>query len=384
MNIGIIGVGKLGVAFGLQFEKNGLNVFASSYKSDYVENLNNKIIDSIEPGIKDALVSSSNIQFTVDNHKIIANCDVIYVMVATPSLPSGEYDVSAVWDVTNDMLNHAEEVRNKILIIGCTTNPGVCDEIQKVLDSRGVHVVYCPTFSAQGSVMRDIVDPHALLLGTDNEEIAEICKNVFFNIIKDNTPVFRMSKTSAEIIKLAGNCKSTALISYHNMIGQILIDSGLERDLTTAMLSLNSVKDIVSWKFGFGFGGPCYPRDNRSMVHYANKLGIDYKLGKLVDDFNNSHADYLTNYFLKKNVKQLPFYFDYVSYKKGVNMFEESQQLVVCKQLLANGNKVYINPSEFLLPKIVKELTTEFPNNVEFLSINDLTNLNIEFVQINC
>ena len=384
MNIGIIGVGKLGIAFGLAFEKSGLNVFASSYKSDYVKNLNNKQIDSIEPGVKNALLSSTNIKFTVDNHNIISNCDVIYVMVATPSLPSGDYDVSAVWEVTNDMLQHAGEVRDKILIIGCTTNPGVCDEIQKILHDRGVHVVYCPTFSAQGSVMRDIADPHALLLGTDNKEIAEICKNVFFNIIKNDTPVFRMSPTSAEIIKLAGNCKSTAMISYHNMIGQILIESGLEHDVTTAMLSLNSVKDLVSWKFGFGFGGPCYPRDNRSMIHYAHKLGIDYKLGQLVDDFNNGHADYLTNYFIKKNVDQLPFYFDYVSYKKGVNMYEESQQLVVCKKLLGMKNKVYINPSDFLLPKIIKDLTDKFSSNVEFLSMDQLIKSNIKFFKINC
>ena len=110
-----------------------------------------------------------------------------------------------------------------------------------------------------------------------------------------------MSQTAAEIVKLSGNCRATAIISYTNMIGQVLIESGLEKDLITAMECLNFVKTNMKYKFGFGYGGPCYPRDNRSFVHYAKKLGIDFQLGKIVDKFNDSHPDYLTKYFVSKN-----------------------------------------------------------------------------------
>jgi nucleotide sugar dehydrogenase len=382
MKIGIIGVGKLGLAFALIFEQHGFDVIASSYKTEYVETLNKKIIDSVEPGIQDLLAKSINIDFTVDNHSVISNCDIIYVMVATPSLDSGDYDMSAVWNVVRDMQNHPGSVQNKILVIGCTTNPGVCKSIQQELAHRQVHVVYSPTFAAQGSVLANIQDPHTLLIGTDDQEVADKCEQVFSKIITKNTPRFRMSQTAAEIVKLSGNCRATAIISYTNMIGQVLVESGLEKDLDIAMECLNFVKINTKYKFGFGYGGPCYPRDNRSFVHYAKKLGIDFQLGKIVDEFNNSHPDYLTKYFVSKNSQKLPFYFDYVSYKKGVNIFEESQQLIVCKKLLSQGFKVYINPSKFLLPKIVEDLSAEFTDLVGFIALEDLTKQNIDVLQI--
>jgi len=382
MKIGIIGVGKLGLAFALMFEQHGFDVIASSYKTEYVDNLNKKIIDSVEPGIQDLLAKSTKINFTVDNHSVISNCDIIYVMVATPSLDSGDYDMSAVWDVVRDMQNHPDSVQNKILVIGCTTNPGVCESIQQELDHRQVHVVYSPTFAAQGSVIANIQDPHTLLIGTNNQDVADRCEQVFSKIITKNTPRFRMSQTAAEIVKLSGNCRATAIISYTNMIGQVLLESGLEKDLNTALECLNVVKTNKNFKFGFGYGGPCFPRDNRSFVHYAKKLGIDFQLGKLVDEFNNSHPDYLTKYFVSKNSQKLPFYFDYVSYKKGVNIFEESQQLIVCKKLLSQGFKVYVNPSKFLLPKIVEDLSVEFNDLVGFVSLEDLTKQNINVLQI--
>lgn len=382
MNIGIIGVGKLGLAFALVFEQHGFTVFASSYKKEYVEKLNKKLVDSVEPQIKEMLAKSTNISFTTDNHHVIANCDVIYVMVATPSLDSGEYDMSAVWEVAQDINQHQGNVKDKVLIIGCTTNPGVCEEIQKTLSHRQVHVVYTPTFAAQGSVIANIQDPHTLLIGTNNSSVAKQCEQFFSQIIAHNTPRFHMSSTAAEIVKLSGNCRATALISYTNMVGQVLIESGLEKDLDVVMECLNGVKANTKFKFGFGYGGPCFPRDNRSFVHYANKIGLDFKLGRSVDEFNSSHPDYLTKYFVSKNSTKLPFYFDYVSYKRGVNIFEESQQLMVCKKLLAMGCKVYINPSEFLLTKIIKDLQSEFKDLVEFESLENLTKQQVSVFEI--
>jgi hypothetical protein len=78
----------------------------------------------------------------------------------------------------------------------------------------------------------------------------------------------------------------------------------------------------------------------------------------------------------------LPFYFDYVSYKKGVNIFEESHQLKICKKLLESGAKVYIEPSVYLLPIIVKELEQQFLNNVEFVSYKDLAQQGIDVYNV--
>ena len=382
MNIGIIGVGRLGLAYALVFEQKKFTVFASSYKKDYVDNLKLRKTDTSEPGIEDMLTTAKNIHFTIDNHEIIDNCNLIYVMVATPSTPRGDYDVSAVIDVATDMLNHSNDIAGKILVIGSTVNPGTCQIVQDILADRGVHVVYSPTFVAQGTVVRDIQNPHTLSIGTDNLDVARRCQEVFNTIIKDNTPIYIMNPETAEILKLAGNCRAIMNISFFNMIGQVLLNSGLEKDMNIAAEYLNFIKIDHKFKFGFGYGGPCYPRDNRAFIQYTQEIGMDYPLGALLDNFNQDHIEWLTNYFIKNNSDNLPFYFSYISYKKGVNIFEESHQLAVCRNLLRKGYNVYVELSEFLLPKIQQDLSNEFTNTVKFVKLSDLNTNDIYNIDI--
>jgi nucleotide sugar dehydrogenase len=370
MNIGVIGVGKLGLAYALVLEQKGFSVIASSYKADYVDQLKNKTINTPEPGINE-LLSNSQIDFTVDNHYVIDKCDFIYIMVATPSNPEGDYDVTAVKEVAKDFVKHTGPVEGKIVVVGSTVNPGTCEELQKILDPLKVHVVYCPTFVAQGSVIRDMMNPHALLIGTTNKLVANICQDVFVKVCKEGTPVCVMSPKAAEVMKIAGNCKATMNITYANSIGQIMAQSDLNDELESATKFLSLVKATSVNVRGFGFGGPCFPRDNRAMVHYAQKIGANYDLGTAIDDANHTHVEYLVNYFTKRNINKLPFYFEYVSYKKGVNIFEESHQLKVCKKLLNAGATVYVEDTEFLTPEIKSELT-EMSKDVTFITLSTI------------
>lgn len=380
MTIGVIGVGRLGLAYALLFEQAGFPVVASSYKQDYVENLQRRVTDSLEPEIAELLSASTDIEFTCDNHRVIDQSNLIYVMVATPSTDRGDYDTTAVNAVAQDFLDHPGRVDDKILIVGSTVNPGDCDRLQAMLDDRGVSVVYCPTFAAQGSVMKNIRDPHTMSLGSQHLDASEVCRELFCRVIAPDTPIYTMDTVTAEILKLAGNCRSTMEISFMNMIGQILLRNGLKHDIDTANKYLNFVKKQAQWQYGFGYGGPCYPRDNRAFVHYAQTLGMDYPLGRLVDQFNESHVDFLVDFLVKDNDRNLPFYFDHVSYKKGVAIFEESHQLKVCARLLALGHPVWIEDTQYLLPKIRDDLTRDHGDLVRFLS---LSSMNAEVYKVN-
>lgn len=374
MNIGILGVGKLGLVYALSFERHGLAVYASSYKQEYVESLQQKNTANItEPGIVDLLTNSKNITFTVDNHEVISNCDIMYVMVATPSLPNGSYDTTAIHEVVKDILDHAGPVDDKILVIGSTVNPGDCAKFQKVVAARGVHVVYSPTFAAQGTVLHDIENPVGLLLGTENNTVAAKCSGVFTNIIPADTPVHQVSATTGEILKIASNCYGTMRINYFNMIGQILIKSGLDHDLNKADAYLSGVdRRKGNLRFGFGYGGPCYPRDNWAFTNFIESIGMKYNYAEINDQFNHDHADFLTDYFLRSNTDGVPFYFAYISYKPGVRIFEESHQLAVCRNLLTKGAQVFVEPTQFIDPDIQTELEQTWGDRIQFVSLKEL------------
>jgi len=382
MNIGIIGVGKLGLSYALVFEESGFNVFASSYKQEYVELLQNKIVDTVEPGIKDRLQNSKNIIFTTDNYRVITQCEYIYVMVPTPSLPAGNYDISAVETVAKDFLNYEGDVRNRKLIIGCTMNPGDTKRIQNMLTPLGVKVVYSPTFVAQGNVIDRIYNPPGVLFGTEHIDIGKECQKIWSKIQKNNAPLSIVNQTTAEILKLTFNCLMTLRISFYNQIGELAIQSGVAEDLQEIDSAINRFNDM-DLGFGFGFGGPCLPRDNRAMVAYARSIDSDYVFGDIVDKFNNNHSKFLADYLIGENVDENPYYFDYVTYKPGVTITDESQQFECCCKLLELGNTVYVNPSKYLPTEFKKILTEKYQNKVIFKSKDELIEESIDFYEVN-
>jgi len=383
-NIGIIGVGKLGLSYALTFEQSGCEVWASSYRQDYIHDLSLKITDSVEPGVSELLSKSQNIIFTTDNHAVIDNCDIIYVMVATPSLPEGNYDILAVQQVVADFLDHKNQVDDKILVIGSTVNPGDCEQLQKKLEYIGVHVVYCPTFAAQGTVLHDIQNPIAISLGTNNDSVAQRVRDAFTAIIPDHTPVYQLLPTSAEILKLAANCYGTLRINFYNLLGQIIMTSGLQQDIEKANQYLNAVdRRKNNLRFGFGYGGPCYPRDNRSLKHYTDTIDVINPFAEINDKFNIDHADFLTRWLLKNNKEKLPFYFGYISYKPGVKIFEESHQLLICERLLQQGCKVIVCSSQFLDMTIIDDLQDRYPSQISIENQKTLDDLGLKFFPVN-
>ena len=339
MKIGLIGAGRLGICLALLIEKAGLDVIASDVREDYIENLQSKVIFTSEPQVQDYLSQSENIEFTTDNQKLIDESDIIFTLVQTPSLEDGSYDVSAVWKVDQDLQNSS--TKGKSFVVGCTTNPGDCDEFQKMLD---MDVYYNPEFIAQGSIIKDLQNADMVLLGGNGKHL-EALKELYFLIqfgFKD-ADVHTMSTKAAELTKIAINCFLTTKISYANMIGEVLALSKLDEEINTVLNAIGSDSRIGNkyLNFGFGFGGPCFPRDNRAFAAHAKSVGVQHNIGFTTDAFNEEHAEFIKEYFMHKNKKHLPFAFKYLTYKPGIDILTESQQYRLCIDLLNEGYHVY-------------------------------------------
>ena len=357
MKIGLIGAGRLGLCLALLIEDTGYDVLASDIRPDYVKDLNEKKYNGSEPDVNYYLEKANNIEFTTDNIRVINECDIIFTLVATPSLEDGSYDVSAVWKVVEDFKTAAKEteVFNKSLVIGCTTNPGDCDQIYEELslnpDTFGVNVFYNPEFIAQGTIIKDLQNADTVLICGENyinehehvTTLKKIYKQIQFGY-NFNPSIHYMSAKAGEIVKIAINTFLTTKISYANTIGQVLALSDLDDEIDSVLEAIGNDSRIGKkyLKFGFGFGGPCFPRDNRAFASYANQVGVEFNIGQTTDDFNNEHAKFLFTYFTKKNKNNLPFVFPSVAYKKGTDIIEESQQYRLCLDLLDAGHKVHV------------------------------------------
>lgn len=371
MKIGVIGAGRLGITFALLCEKAGYEVIVSDKRDDYVYNLNHGICDTNEPLIQKMLFEVNNFSATTSNVEIIENSDIIFTFVATPSTTDGSYDTSAVFEVANDFFKSSKldiPVFNKKFIIGCTTNPGDVDQIQNKLSMFSIQVAYNPEFIAQGEIVKGLEQSDIVLIGTEYQELSNELIQIYNRI--QTTPVHAhvMSPKAAEITKIGINCFLTTKISYANMMGDILTKSNLGNEIDSVLNAVGGDSRVGKkyMKYGFGFGGPCLPRDNRALGHYANELGLKLNLPLTVDEFNKEHAEFIKNFFIGQNPdKAIPFVMNYVTYKRGTDILEESQQFKLCLDLLEEGYYVNVIEIEPVI-KQLSDLSEQFNNRLKF------------------
>ena len=366
MKIGLIGAGRLGLCLALLMDKAGYSVIASDVREDYIDGLQQGEVTTTEPLVGQYLDSARRIEFTTDNLRVIEESDIIFTLVLTPSLENGSYDVSNVDDVVSDILKYGwdKDLSNKSLVIGCTTNPGDCDFFQDRLSETGISVFYNPEFIAQGSIIKDLQNADMVLLGGDGKHKGNLV-NIYKKIQHGykEPSIHLMSTKAAEITKIAVNCFLTTKISYANMIGQVLAQSNLYDEIETVLSSIGSDSRIGHkyMNFGFGFGGPCFPRDNRAFASYAQKVGVEHNIGTTTDNFNKAHLLFLKDYFINDNSDDLPFWFDYIAYKPGTDILTESQQYQLCLEFLDLGYKVYVS-DDLLKDKCDARILFEVPD----------------------
>ena len=121
----------------------------------------------------------------------------------------------------------------------------------------------------------------------------------------------------------------------------------------------------LNW--GIGYGGPCLPRDNRAFAHFAKSVGLEYNLGLVTDGFNNEHAKIVADYWDTMNKDRKPFYFEYITYKKGTDILTESQQYRLAIDLLDRGHKVYIQNDRRVTPQVSDHLDLAYGDMVRFV-----------------
>ena len=378
MKIGVIGAGRLGICFALLCEQAGYDVLVSDIRSDYVADLNRKKIKTNEPEVEYLLGQSKNLRATHDNREVIRECDLIYTLVPTPSLDDGSYDVSAVWQVVENIKEEMTSVANDVknFVVGCTTNPGDCDEFKKELPDS-VNVFYNPEFIAQGSIIHDLQHADMVLLGhshrNDLDHVINDIQSLYKKIQVTRAIVCSMSLKAAEITKIAVNCFLTTKISYANMLGDTLHRAGCGSEVVGVLDAIGADQRIGRkyLKWGVGYGGPCLPRDNRAFAAFAEKLGMDHNLGFVTDNINQEHGEYLVQYWEEMNSSNTPFYFDYISYKKGTDILTESQQFRLCTDLLDRGHKVYIHDDRKVTDQVYDRMVYKYGDRVRFVDNKD-------------
>lgn len=363
-NISLIGIGKLGICFALNLEAAGYNVLGVDINQKYVDSINNKTLKSFEPQVEEMLAKcEKNFHATVLLKDAVEFSDMIFIVVATPSLLNGRYDHSQVDGIIEQLIALGKQPDIKYLTICCTVMPGYSDTVQERLNDYNYIVSYNPEFIAQGKIIYDQRNPDIILIGEGNADAGDRLEQLYGRLCTwtQNDPVKRMSRKAAEITKISLNCFMTTKIAFANMIGDIAIDAGVGTEIDKMLDAIGSDKRVGNrcLKFGYGYGGPCFPRDNRALAIFSNDIGAYSDISKASDRCNTLHFNHQFDMIREKNrltgYHGAPIVFESVTYKPGTVILEESQQLKLAVMLANYGFKVHIREQSEVIRQL-KEL----------------------------
>lgn len=353
-NITVIGIGRLGLCTALAFEKAGNHVLGVDINPSYVQSLNDKAFYSPEPFVNEYLAQSKNFRATCSLDEGIHFSDLYYIMVDTPSTIAQEaYDHSNLSLVLSEL--NKRKVKNKHIVIGCTVFPGYIRNVGSFLVQNCTNTTlnYNPEFIAQGNIVYGLQNPDIVLIGEATKDAGDLLADIYKKTCLNHPKICRMSVDSAEITKLALNCFVTTKIAYANMIGDIAdsTQNANKFEILEAVGADNRVGSLCL-KPGYGFGGPCFPRDNRALGSYAKALGITPLIPQATDNSNKEHAQFMLKQLLAENCSE--YVFENVTYKDNctVPIIEESQKLVIAACLARAGKCVLIRDSATVIEKV--------------------------------
>ncbi|WP_123041933.1 UDP-glucose dehydrogenase family protein [Cohnella candidum] len=287
MKIAVVGAGYVGLVTGVCFSSLGNEVVCVDKDEEKIARLRGGESPIHEPGLTDLIRRNAGagwLSFTGDLAEAVRQAELIVLAVGTPSLPSGEADLSYIRQAAVEI----GEAMNgyKIVVTKSTVPVGTNEKIKATIASFTSHpfdVVSVPEFLREGSAVIDTFHPDRIVIGADNpaaaDAVAELHRELTLNILITDI-------RSAEMIKYASNAFLATKISFINEIANICEKVGA--DVTQVALGMGQDRRIGSafLSAGIGYGGSCFPKDTRALIQIAGNVDYDFKLLKSVVDVN--------------------------------------------------------------------------------------------------
>ena len=350
-NVSVIGLGKLGASMLAGFASRGLNVIGVDVNRQAVDAVNAGRAPVQETGLGEMIAANQpRIRATLSTEEAVLSSDISFVIVPTPSDERGAFTLQYA-RFAFKALGQALKKKSAyhVIVLTSTVLPGatrhgllpILEQESRKKCGSDFGLCYNPEFIALGSVIRDFLNPDFYLLGESDSRAGDLLEQVHHRVSQNNAPVKRMSLENAELAKIAVNSYVTMKISFANMLADFCEHlPGGDVDLVSDALGVDQRIGRKYLTGGFGFGGPCFPRDNVALNFMGQQLGVDSSLLKANDDYNRGlskrYVEKLSPYLPKgANVAVLG-----LAYKPLSHVIEESPGIYLCRALSEAGYRV--------------------------------------------
>ncbi|MFV9634051.1 UDP-glucose dehydrogenase family protein [Mycobacterium neumannii] len=271
IRVGVIGAGYVGLTTAVCLAERGHHTVCVDIDAGRVEQLRSGVPLLDEPGLAELLrygLDSGTLEFTVE-YPDLADCDVVFICVPTPSRSNGSADLSAV-DAAVEQL--ATVLRpGSVLVLKSTVPVGTTRRAEKRVRHAEIRAVSNPEFLRESHAVYDFRNPDRIVIGADDDEAAHLVSRVYGN----HAQVFRMSPESAELAKYASNAFLAVKISYANSLASLCARMGAEIADVTRCMGADVRIGPHFLQPGPGWGGSCLPKDTAAMLHTGRVAGVD-------------------------------------------------------------------------------------------------------------
>ncbi len=290
MKISVIGTGYVGLVTGTCFAETGNHVICVDIDAAKVEKLRGGQITIFEPGLEVLFkrnLKEGRLHFTTSLAEAVEGSDVIFLALPTPPGEDGSADLSYVLGVAGEIGKMLKDYR--VIIDKSTVPVGTADLVHAAVArnySGDFDVVSNPEFLREGVAVDDFMKPDRVVIGCSSDRARKMMSELYAPFVRQGNPILFMDERSAELTKYSANSFLATKISFMNEIAQLCERMGADVDMVRMGVGAD---ERIGKRFlfpGIGYGGSCFPKDVKALVHSADKVGYDFKILKAVEDVN--------------------------------------------------------------------------------------------------
>ena len=295
MHICVVGVGYVGLVTSACLAEAGNNVICVDSDSEKIAGLENGVIPIYEAGLTEMVIRNrklGRLHFTTHIKHGLDNSLIIFLAVGTPSAADGSSDLSAILSVANDIGDNLGDYR--IVATKSTVPVGTHKQITDIIRSKTdkpFDYVSNPEFLKEGAAVEDFMSPDRIIIGTTNPAVCEIMRQLYSPFMRKRSRILLMDPASAEMAKYAANTMLATRISFMNEMSALCDKIGADVELVRQALGSDSRIGSAFLFPGVGFGGSCFPKDIRALIHTGCEHGVEMTMAKAVQRVNREQQD---------------------------------------------------------------------------------------------
>ncbi len=352
MKVTVVGTGYVGLVTGACLSEMGNHVVCLDVDERKIRILNDGGIPIHEPGLKEIVqrnVAAGRLQFTTDVAAAVGHGTLQFIGVGTPPEEDGSADMQYVLAAAASIGRHMTDY--KIIVDKSTVPVGTADRVRgavaAALEARGVKIDFAvvsnPEFLKEGAAVEDCMRPDRIIVGADDERAVLLMRALYMPFMRNHERLMVMDVRSAEFTKYAANAMLATRISFMNELSRLAERVGADIEQVRRGIGSDPRIGTHFLYAGTGYGGSCFPKDVKALIHIGRENGLELGVLKAVEDANDRQKHVLVDKVVQRFGDDLAgrcFAVWGLAFKPNTDDMREAPSRVILAELVRRGARV--------------------------------------------